>query len=275
MSYLSEIKVGRRACTKWVALFSAFCTIYAAMALEHEPVHAQSQAMARDNAYLPIEPETLERELRKADQDPVRLYDLVRRADHQGLSEVAYEKLNKMRREQPKNAVAIAAYCFAYQVAAGRYDNPGRKNHPFTEADAVEYSSQLQQAMQLNPKLWLPYAVAGHQLIAMPGETEKALKLLQKAESLAPDVSYTHILLAESYTVGDTPHTSYLKAAKECEIARRLKPACAYNADILFDIYDRRLPNWEKAADAKRYLLATISPDFKLSPAFKARLAKY
>jgi len=243
--------------------------------LEHTPVHAQNSATTVDQAYLPIQPQELKIELLKASYDSVNLYNLVRRADHQNLADVAYDTLNDLRHQQPRNAVVLAAYCFAYQVAAGDYDNPGRKNHPFTSSDFEHYSSELRRAYQLDPKLWLPYTVEGHYLRASPYEDVKALKLLQKAVALAPTLSYTHILLAEAYTVHGTPFHSYPKAVQECGLARHLKPVSAYNADILFDIYDVRTPNREKAADAKQYLLSVVPPSFKFPPAFRERLARY
>ncbi len=236
---------------------------------------AQSRGSAYDQALLPIQPQAMKSELVDAAHDPIKLYSLVRRADRQNLSNLAYNTLNEMRLKQPGNAVVLAAYCFAYQVAAGDYDNPGHKNHPFTNSDFEQYSSELHRAKHLDPKLWLPYAVEGHYLMASPYEDVKALNLLQKAVALAPDLSYTHILLAEAYTVHGTPYHSYLKAAQECEVARHLKPISAKNADILFDIYDVRTPNREKATDAKRYLLSTVPPSFQLKPSFLERLARY
>ena len=275
MSYLVEREARKSVHTKWIVIFAVCCTVCAVMLCGHKPVQAQNRATTVDQAYLPIQPQALKGELLKSGHDPVELYNLVRRADHQGLADVAYDTLNKMRREQPGNAVALAGYCFAYQVAVGDYDNPDRKNHPFTEAEHKSYTGTLNRAYQLDPKLWLTYTVEGHTLMPSPYEDVKALRLLKTAVRLAPDVSYTHILLAEAYGVYGTPYHSFQFAAKECDIARHLKPVSTRNADILFDTYDIRMPNREKAADAKRYLLSTLPPGYKLSPEFRERLAKY
>lgn len=238
-------------------------------------VGAQSGGSGYDQALLPIQPEALQDALLDASHDPVKLYSLVRRADRQNLSDLAYNTLNEMRHKQPRNANVVAAYCFSFQVAAGEYDNPGRKNHPFTEAEHEGYNDALNRAYQLDPKLWLTYAVEGHTLMSSPYEDRKALRLLRTAVKLAPDVSYTHILLAEAYSVYGTPYHSFQSTAKECNVARRLKPVSANNADILFDIYDIRTPDKNKAADAKRYLLSTVPPSFHLKPSFLERLARY
>ncbi len=275
MSHFSTSQTGRIACTYWILIHAVCYVLCAVVFSAYEPVHAQDSATTVDQAYLQIQPQTLKDELLKASHDSVKLYDLVRRADHQNLANVAYNTLNEMRHQQPRNAVVVAAYCFSFQVAAGDYDNPGRKNRPFTEAEHKSYEDALNKAYQLDPKLWLPYTVEGHYLMASPYEDVKALRLLQKAVALAPSLSYTHILLAEAYTVHGTPYHSYSKAVQECETARRLQPASAKNADILFDIYDIRTPNRKKAADAKRYLLSTLPPGFKFSQSFEERLARY
>jgi len=236
---------------------------------------AQSREAAYDQALLPIQPQALKNGLLDAAHDPIKLYSLVRRADRQNLSNLAYNTLNEMRHQQPRNAVVVAAYCFSFQVAAGEYDNPDRKNRPFTEAEHEGYADALNKAYQLDPHLWLTYAVEGHTLMSSPYEDQKALRLLKMAVRLAPDVSYTHILLAEAYGVYGTPYHSFQAAAKECDVARHLQPVAAINADILFDIYDIRMPNREKAADAKQYLLSTVPPNFQLKPSFLERLARY
>ena len=152
MSHIIRPQIDRDTCTRWIVIYAMCCTFCAMILLEHTPVHAQNSATTVDQAYLPIQPQELKIELLKASYDSVNLYNLVRRADHQNLADVAYDTLNDLRHQQPRNAVVLAAYCFAYQVAAGDYDNPGRKNHPFTSSDFEHYSSELRRAYQLDPK---------------------------------------------------------------------------------------------------------------------------
>ncbi len=275
MNRPSNRKISKVSCSRWIFIYVVCYAFCAAAFLEYQPAYAQASTTTADQALLPIQPQTLKDELLKASHDSVKLYDLVRRADHQNLASAAYNTLNEMHHQQPRNAVVLAAYCFSFQVAAGDYDSPGRKNRPFTEAEHKGYEDALSKAYQLNPKLWLPYTVEGHYLMASPYEDVRAFKLLQKAVALAPHLSYTHILLAEAYTVHGTPYHSYSKAVQECEVARHLQPASAKNASMLFDIYDIRTPDKEKAADAKRYLLSTLPPGIKFSQAFEERLARY
>jgi len=236
---------------------------------------AQSSHGSYDQQFVAIQPQALSQELLKADRDPIKLYSLVRQADTQKQIKIAYDTLNRMRHTEPNNATVLAAYCFAFQVGAGDYASPGEKHLSFTPEDFNDYTTTLLKAKSLDPKLWLPYAVQGHNFMLDPEFDRKALSLLQKAVALAPNISYTHILLAEAYGVYGTPYHSFQAAARECDVARHLKPVSAKNADILFDIYDIRMPNREKATDAKRYLLSSLPPDYKFSPDFRDRLAKY
>ncbi len=248
-----------------VALIAVLCT----------NAGAQNAQRNYDQKFVPIQPQVLRRELLKADHDSVKLYSLVRQADTQKQIKNAFDTLDQMRHKEPNNATVLAAYCFAFQVADGDYSSLGSKHLSFTPEEHNAYSTLLLKAQSLDPKLWLPYAVEGHNLMLDPEFDKKALGLLQKGVSLAPNISYTHNLLGHAYSVHGTSFMSYEKAAKEFNIARHLQPTIAINAAFLFDIYDIRMPNKEKAADAKQYLLSTVPPDFSFPPAFRERLARY
>ena len=228
-----------------------------------------------DQKLLPIQPNALKMALLDASNDPVRMYDLIRRGDAQKQSNLVYETLNMLRKKEPNNAVVQAAYCFAYRVAEGEYDDPGFQGKAFTSLDDQHYLNALTKAYQLDPKLWLTYAVEGHSLITSPYSDQKALYLLRTAVNLAPDISYTHTLLGDAYSVYYTPFQSFKKAEAQYITAKHLQPVSAHNADMLFELYDVRVPNKEKAKAAKQYLLSTVPSDYKFPLAFRARLAKY
>ncbi len=236
---------------------------------------AQKASSNYDQQFVPIQSQDLKQDLLHSSKDSVRMYDLIRRADRQGQTKLAYNTLNQMRLKHPNDAVVLASFCFVSQMAAGEYSGPNMKTRGLSAAEVAEYSSALLKAYALDPKLWLPYAVEGHTLMTSPQNDVKALRLLKTAVRLAPDISYTHTLLGEAYTVYDTPYHSFALAVKEFWTAKNLQPASAHNADLLFDIYDVRTPNTDMARKAKAYLLSTVPPDYKFNPQFQARLAKY
>ena len=236
---------------------------------------SQSLQPNYDQEFLPIQSKTLELDLLNANDDPERMYSLIRRGDEQMHTDLVYNTLDAMRKEEPDNAVVLAAYCFAFKIAEGDYAAPGQQVRTFTNLDHDHYSAALLRAYRINPNLWLPYAVEGHSLMTSPYEDRKALYLLKTAVKLAPDISYTHTLLGNAYSVYDTPYQSFKKAAYQYELARHLHPVSAHNADSLFDLYDVRIPNHEKAKEAKQYLLSTVPPNHNFPADFRRRLAKY
>lgn len=236
---------------------------------------AQKQPSNYDQQFVPIQPQVLKRELLHSSKDPVRMYDLIRRADRQGQTSLAYTTLHQMRLKHPNDAVVLASFCFVSQVVEGDYSGPNAKRQGLSAAEVSEYSNALLKAYRLDPKLWLTYAVEGHSLMTSLQSDLKALQLLKTAVRLAPDISYTHTLLGEAYTVYDTPYHSFALAAKEFWTAKNLSPVSAHNADLLFDIYDVRTPNPEMERKAKEYFLSTVPPNYKFTPQFKERLAKY
>lgn len=235
---------------------------------------SQSDASKFDQQYEPIQPQELQHKLLGAGNDSVQLYDLIRQADTQGQITLAYETLDKMKHDDPQNAVVLAAFCLASRMLAGDYSLPSEKHHDISASQENAYEIALAKAYKINPKLWLTYAVEGHRLLGS-FEDMKVLHLLTTAVKLAPGISYTHTLLGSAYAIYGTPYHSFPQAEKEFLLAKNLKPISAYNADSLFDIYDLRMPNREKAKKAKQYLLSTLPPNFKINPIFQARLAKY
>ncbi len=228
-----------------------------------------------DQQYVPIEPSELKAKLLQDDHDALKMYDLIRRADTQDQTSVAFETLNQMRLKQPNNAVVLASFCFVARIAAGDYGKPGEKHRGLSSSEVVDYENALLKAYSVDPKLWLTYAVQGHNLSRGISEDEQCIFLLKKSIRLAPNISYTHTLLGEKYLLYDPGHMSYEKAIQELTIARHLQPVSSHNADLLFIMYDALTPNREKAKEAKQYLLSTLPTNFKFSPQFKARLAKY
>jgi tetratricopeptide (TPR) repeat protein len=228
-----------------------------------------------DQTLLPISAVELKQALQNYSNDPTRIYQLVLRAEKQGKANVAYETLKDLRDKQPKNAVAFAGYCLAYDVYEGKYSGPYGAAHTFSPAEQEDYRRTLARAQQLNPKLWMTYAVAGHNVGFGPAGDLQSLKMYEKAENLAPYISYTHVLLGNAYGVYYTPYQSFTKSATEYNKALSLQPASVEAAWGLFDIYDVRLPNAAKAKRAKSKLESLLPLGFSLKKQASERLSKY
>ena len=259
---------------------TAAISIVFALALADTSVqlaHAAPSQAGYDPAFLPIAPSDLQQGIEAHTHDAVALYQLVRRAANQKQLELAYVTLQRMKDQQPNNAVVQAAFCFAWQVAIGDYAQPGEVVG-FSDGRHIssdEYTASLDRAKRINPKLWLIYDVEGRMLVLDPKQDRHGIALLQKAESLAPGLSVTHYLLGWAYSVYDTPYHSFPKAAGELQTALTLKPVLANAALSLFNIYDVCIPDPEKAREAKQAVLLTLPPRIKLSEEGQRRLAKY
>ena len=98
---------------------------------------------------------------------------------------------------------------------------------------------------------------------------------LRKAVKLAPDITYTHYSLAYGLMSGYPSPAEKTEAAREGEIAVRLKPVNAQAAWLLFEMYGIVTPNREKGLAYKNLFLSEIPPDWKLSLAELGLLANF
>lgn len=214
---------------------------------------------AYDVTYLPVTKATLVQEINASSHDPIQLYLLIRQAHLQSFDSVAFKTLDALRHRQPKNAVALAAYCLAYQTFGGSPQfSKDRSGINPSGSLQYDYQKTLQQAYSLDSNLWLSYVVEGHSLIAIPDQALRSLSLLQQAVKLKPDISITHYYLGYAYTVGDPRFMSYAKAEQQFQIASRLKPVLSDVKLAQLDLYSVRIPDRAKARRAKREYLATL-----------------
>ena len=84
---------------------------------------AQQASANYDQQFVPIGPQTLKQDLLHSSKDPVRMYDLIRRADRQGQTKLAYTTLNQMRLKYPNDAVVLASFCL-FDIYDVRTPNP-------------------------------------------------------------------------------------------------------------------------------------------------------
>lgn len=234
--------------------------------------HAEGVTEHYDTALQPIQPNSLpspelERLLKSSANDPVAMFQNVRRASAHNQLTAAFTIVGRLRQKQPNNAVVQASYCLIFNWVKGDF---GLSAHGpvLTNADYESYSEALRQAYNFDPKLWLTYAVEGKDLIQIPDVEANArgLSLLQRSVELAPTISITHFFLGNAYTVYGTNFQSFDKAADELHKATELKPVMFAPALSLLDLYCIRAPDKRKALEARRIFLSTIPPGRKLGP---------
>lgn len=219
---------------------------------------------AIDSTLYPITSQRLSLALTTNAQNPVTLTMLLSRAyAKKAQRELAYQVLNRLRREQPNNAVVLAAYCMSFDMAQGRYSPiPDPRN--FSATEEAERNKALAKTYKISPRLWLPYVVEGRALhLNYRAGASRGFGLLLKAVTLAPNVSITHFFLGEAYSYSGTPYFSYRRAAEEFEKARSLGPTLSSASRALLTIYCVRTPNKAKALKAKKTYLASLPPGIK------------
>lgn len=244
------------------------------------PASGSKATRAYDPIVLPISDFSLQAGLIHNSHNAQAEYQLLRRAGYQHKEKITYETMNRLRREQPNNPVALAGYFMALRMAEGdlnsiRY-NGAHTVLTMSHWDDDEASALLQKAYRLAPKLWLTYAVDGEDKLYDPGGNKKqALALLRKAERLAPDIPYVHWLLGDAYTLTPISAEKYGLAAKECKQALASGEPISNAAFILFQIYSLWLPNQAEEIKWKRKFFSLVPPDVKLNPAAREWLDRY
>jgi len=228
-----------------------------------------------DTALLPIQPEALEHELADSSRDAVKIYQLLRQANEQGQGEIVIHILDRLRQEEPNNAIVLSSYCLALDMATGAYKyHPNRPIHNITNVEREKFRLSMSKAREIAPDLWLTYVVEGHRLADKYPTAERGLGLLKKAVELNPETSITHYLLGDAYTISTNQHSSE-KAKEELEKSLTLKPVIADARFALFQQYDLFSPEPIKAKEAAEAFVASLPPGTKVSSTTRARLIKY
>jgi hypothetical protein len=248
---------------------------------------ASRNTSAYDPIVLPISEAALRQALLQNSGNAVAEYQWLLRAGYQHQEKNAYDTMSRLRREQPNNPVVLDGYFMALEMTRAdirTMNYNGGLNAPVIPYDHwVEDAAlaDLQRAYKLAPKLWLTYAIDGedkfcdsfgsHSLVSR----EQGLKLLQKAESLAPEVPYTHWLLGYAYICRPVSKHKYELAAAECKQALASGARISDAAFILFQIYSLLTPNPAEEIKWKRKFLSLVPPDVKINSSAKALLDRY
>ncbi len=228
---------------------------------------ASQNTSAYDPIVLPISEAALRQALIRNSGNAVAEYQWLLRAGYQHQEKNAYDTMSRLRREQPNNPVVLDGYFMALEMTKGDINTI---NYHGLAAPVIPYDhwvedaarADLQRAYRLAPDLWLTYAIDGEdKFYDSINSREQGLKLLQKAEKLAPEVPYTHWLLGGTYLVPPVSPEKYRIAAEECKTALASRARISNAAFILFQIYSLWLPNPTEEIKWKRKFYSLVPPD--------------
>ncbi len=257
----TAVQVHYRALLKHIAVLVIISSIVSSVPSDAKKITiAQPQY---DTAYLPIKLAVLQHALIANSNDPAILFQLLRRANKNGLSFVAYTTLDQMRVKHPKNAVILSEYCLAFQMASGDPSFSAKiSTHDLSSAANV-FETSLQQAKSLDPKLWLPYLIEGREIVDKPDRSLEGFAELKKAVALAPGLAVTHYYLGYAYLIGNPKFYSPSNAEGELKKASFLKPAMDDVPFSLLSLYTFEKRDSAKALKAKRQYLAILPKGVK------------
>ena len=240
-------------------------------------------AYSQDPVLDKIEQPALETDIRQNDKNAEALVWLIRRAINSKQIDVAYATLDKMRHEQPNNPVVLSAYAMAHDAPIYQVHKKSGEIRKRTNAEDRAYEVALDQAMKIDPQLWLPYTLKGFKMgyATVPNFSE-GLDLLHKAVLLAPESAFARKQFAQILEQAAINNgkwkgkiVTHKQAVAEYEIAHKLNPDSSDIAYAIFSIYDIDLKDREHATQAKRAFLKTLPPGYKLSKFVQGRLARY
>lgn len=240
-------------------------------------------AYSQDPVLDKIDKPALETDIRQNDENAEALVWLIRRAINSKQIDVAYATLDKMRHEQPNNAVVLSAYAMAHDAPLYQVHKKSGEIRKRTKEEDRAYEAALDRAIKIDPELWLPYTLKGFRLgYAPPWNFSDALDLLHKATQLAPKSAFARKQFAQILQLAANNNgkwkdkiITHKQAVAEYEIAHKLNPDSSDIAYAIFSIYDIDLNDREHATQAKRAFLKTLPPNYKLSAFVQDRLARY
>lgn len=255
----------------------------AATSLMGVVVIAQTTVPNYDPLFVPATSKSLVQAAQRNSKNADALVKLIRKSIESKQTEAVFKTLDKMRREQPNNAVVLAAYVMAHDASLYQVRRRTGIIRQRTEQETQTANEALARAKQLNPKLWLPYTIEGFQVgWSPPWDYDRGLTLLQKGVDLAPRNSFARhqfalvlSLAANNKGKWQNKVVTHRQAAEQCEIALKFDPKAADTAFLLFALYDIDLKDKAGATRAKRAFLKALPPKYNISKSVRERLALY
>ena len=168
--------------------------------------------------------------------------ELMSRASHSHLLDVAYAQYTELWRRKPSDAYAnLLRGVSAEYLELGKANPDTRKFYPqATDDDLLSVAtSSFGRAVELDPKSATVNLESGYFLWQFGNKLPRGLAQLRKASQLAPNDVRVHAIWGLVY---ENPYGSVYnmkKAVDELSLAIRLDPTYAYPHNLLANIYTR------------------------------------
>ncbi len=230
-----------------------------------------------DPIFSPISAYELKTQIVANDRDPSKIVSVLNRAFRQNQSDAAYEILLAETKRDPSNMVAKEAFCLVWNDQRARYlfHQVGGGSAKIVSSDRDLYHQYLAEAYAKDPKPWLALWVDGLYEFFSESRLTSGLLKLERAEKIAPDVSYTHLALGDVYDYYKLPNSSPSRALAEALMAHKIDPTSIFAANELFRIYAFELKDHNEALRWKRIAIS-LAPSFgSLGPMAQRTFSNY
>ena len=209
--------------------------IFSVVVIMHGNIYARGDA-----PLLPLTKKELIQSIQKTPIESPEHIKLIISACNSHLLETAYEQYTLIWQKQPNNGSAnlrrgvTAMEYWEYATVPAVNELP--LSSPKAEEVANAASSCLEKAVELLPNSASANAEYGH-LLFYRGDTDMGVKLLKKAEALAPKSATAFELLGAIHASPNPPYYQPKLAEKELRLAMRLAPFDSYPHWVLASLY--------------------------------------
>lgn len=239
--------------------------------------HQTPQPSPYSKLWIPISGPQVQVQVRQNAKNALALQQLWWRARLHGIAWFYVLALRDVTRTQPRNAVALSAYCATLFDCCLDYTSDSNYKRAKADLqgdlDLVGVRRRLEQAKKLDPNQWLIWMTESKMV---PYETGVVNTLGSRAEELArratqlSNNTYANSQLAYALicrSLWDNNKSYLHRAIIVCRRAQTLQPHDPRPSFLLLGIYRDRTHNTVEAQKVKQSILATIPLGLKLNVA--------
>ena len=233
----------------------------------------QRRTAPYDTIWIQITPAQIQAGVRANSNNSIGLYQLSRRATYQGSGLIFFKALERLIKEQPKNATLVAMQRSAIERSIIYSDTSVTKQLNQDEYRSDIRRTRLEAAKKLVPSVWLNYITEGNLLIwenRNPGDLKiikEQIRVTQRAINLSPKNPFPYKQMGACLTsLLRKNGGSDAEAVRYYHKAEQLAPANCSGSLALVYHYTYTKPNAAERQKAIQAVYATIPPKVKLTP---------
>ncbi|PQV62386.1 hypothetical protein B1R32_1435 [Abditibacterium utsteinense] len=235
----------------------------------------QNLASKYDLGWLPITKLQLQNAILKAGDSPILMYHLMRRAMVSDQSDTFYQVIKPLAQKE-LNAPEIL-----HPVFIAAYADSLTRTSLASEEERSQIGNYLEKASKPRKDLWFVlYIRASMEKYQSDSGLRRSMKTLEKAITLAPEVSFLRSSLG--WTYGSIKVNEHLKTGEwdrlnleQNLIATKLQPVNTVAYIGLIGYYKWKKPNAAKAQIYRKKVLSLIPPGARLNPKMQKFFASY